>query len=900
MPAADSAWHHLSGPDCLARLDSSDAGLTRQQAAERLLRYGANQLPQAPRRGPLRRLLLQFHNVLLYLMLAAALIAALIAALLGHWLDSGVIAAAVLVNVVVGFIQEGRADAALESIRGMLSSRARVLREGLPEDIDARSLVPGDIVLLGSGDRVPADLRLLEARNLKIDEAALTGESLPVDKDCAAVAAEALLGDRYGMAYCGTLVVYGQGRGLVVGTASQTELGRINSLLAQVPQLSTPLLRQMARFGRWLALLILLLVIATYALGTLWRGNDPGEMFMLAVALTAAAIPEGLPALMTVLLALGVQRMAGRHAIVRRLPAVETLGSVTVICSDKTGTLTRNEMTVQQLICADRAFQVEGIGYAPQGRISCAGQPADAATQALLQDACRAGLLCNHARLQPQGEAWQVQGDPTEAALLVLAAKAGLSLAAEQQRLPRLDSLPFESEQRFSASLHATPEGGRCIFVIGAPERLLEMCSQQRGSSGPQALDADFWRRRCADLAAQGLRLLAIASREAAASQQQLSHADMQAGFCLLGLVGIIDPPRSEAVAAVAQCHAAGIRVKMITGDHAETARIIAAQLGIGVGKPVLTGAELSLMSDASLRRQAQEIDVFARTTPEHKLRLVQALQACGEVVAMTGDGVNDAPALKRADVGVAMGHKGTEAAREAAAMILTDDNFATIGNAVHDGRAIYDNIRKSILFMLPTHGGQVLIVIAAILLQLALPLTPVQVLWINMVTSSTLCLALIAEPAEAGLMQRPPRAPDSALLDSLLAWRLLLVAVLMAAGGLGLFHWELQRGTSLETARSMVVNAVVLGQMAYLFSSRRLYASVLNRSGLLGNPWVLLAVLLCAVLQLLYTYSPVLQPLFGSAALDAGEWLRALAAALLVLLGSELHKGLMRRRRRD
>ncbi len=894
MQNPDSPWHSLPAEDCLTSLQASSEGLTASQAEERLQRHGANLLPQARKRGPLLRFLLQFHNVLLYLMLGASVITAL----LGHWIDTGVIVAAVLVNAIIGYIQEGRAEAALDSIRRMLSSRATVLRDGQRKEIDAAQLVPGDIVLLVSGDKVPADVRLLDARNLKIEEAALTGESLASEKTCAAVAADASLGDRHCMAYSGTLVVYGQGSGLVVATGSQTELGRINSLLAKVPAISTPLLRQIDRFGRWLALVILLMVAATYVLGTLWRGNDPGEMFLMAVALTASAIPEGLPAVMTVILALGVQRMARHQAIVRRLPAVETLGSVTVICSDKTGTLTRNEMTVQRLVCAHTAYAVEGIGYAPSGGFARDAQPLAAQEQPALLDACRAGLLCNNARLFEREGNWHIEGDPTEGALLVLAAKAGLSLAEEESRLPRLDSIPFESEHRFTASLHRSADGARRIFAVGAPERILEMAAWQRGENGREPIDADFWRRRFADVAAHGLRMLLIAQKPGADGQERLDHAHMQEGFCVLALVGIIDPPREEAIAAVAECHAAGIQVKMITGDHAETARIIAAQLGIGIGKPALTGAELALMSEAELRKLVLEIDVFARTSPEHKLRLVQALQACGEVVAMTGDGVNDAPALKCADVGVAMGHKGTEAAKEAADMVLADDNFATIGNAVREGRGIYENLKKFILFMLPTNGGEALIVIAAILFQFALPLTPLQVLWINMATSCTLGLALVAEPGERGLMRRPPRAPGEALLSGLFVWRLLLVSLLMAGGGLGLFLWELEQGTSLETARTIAVNTVVVGEMFYLFSSRHLFASVLNREGLLGNPWVPLTVLFCALLQLAFTYSPTMQQVFGSAPLAAADWLKVIAAGALVLVGAEIEKWVIRRGR--
>ncbi len=892
-PADKALWHALRAEQCLAHLDCRPEGLTGDEAARRLQHYGANQLPGIKPRGPLIRFLRQFHNVLLYIMLFASVVTAL----LGHWVDTAVIFAAVLVNAVIGFIQEGKAASALDSIRKLLSARATVLRDGKRVEVDAGELVPGDIVLLASGDKVPADLRLLEVRNLRVEEAALTGESLPMEKTTDAVEPDAPLGDRSGMAWSGTLVVYGQASGLVVATGADTELGRINRMLTQVQAISTPLLRQIDRFGRWLAAVILLMVAGTFVLGTLWRGHPPGEMFMMAVALTASAIPEGLPAIMTVMLAIGVQRMARRQAIVRQLPAVETLGSVTVICSDKTGTLTRNEMTVQHLVCADRQYQVSGVGYAALGEFSRDGQPLAADDRRLLLDVTRIGLLCNDARLREIDGSWQVEGDPTEAALLVLAGKAGLEATTESTNWACRDSIPFESEHRFRASLNHHGSGHTRIFVVGAPERLLEMCNQQRGLSGDEPLAPDYWRRRITDLAARGLRLLALAEKSVDDEQRLLGFEDIDlGGFTLLALVGIIDPPRTEAIAAVAECHAAGIRVKMITGDHADTARVIGAQLGIGVGKPALTGAELALMDDAALRQVVLEIDVFARASPEHKLRLVSAMQACGEVVAMTGDGVNDAPALKRADVGVAMGRKGTEAAKDAADIVLADDNFATIGNAVREGRAVYDNLKKFILFMLPTNGGEALIVIAAILFQFALPLTPVQVLWINMVTSSTLSLALAAEPTERGIMRRPPRPPSEALLSGFFVWRVVMVSLLMAAGALGLFLWELERGTSLEHARTLAVNVVVVGEMLYLLCSRHVFSSVLNREGLLGNSWVLLSIAVCAALQLLYTYSTPLQNLFGSTALGLQDWLRVLGAASLVLIGSELEKWLIRR----
>ena len=885
-------WHAQTSEQCMAAVGNQSLGLSREEAEARLRQYGPNRLPEGRRVGPVLRFLRQFHNLLLYLMLGAALVTAV----LGHWVDTGVIIGAVLINAIIGFIQEGKAENALAGIRQLLSSRATVIRDGHSQEIPADALVPGDVVLLAAGDKVPADLRLLEARNLRIEEAALTGESLPVNKGTEPVAADAALGDRFNMAWSGTLVVNGQGKGVVVGTGAHTELGRINAMLNRVQAISTPLLRQIDRFGRGLAMAILALVAATFVLGTLWRGVPAGEMFLMAVALTASAIPEGLPAIMTVMLALGVQRMARHNAIVRRLPAVETLGSVTVICSDKTGTLTRNEMTVQRVVCADRTFGVQGVGYAPVGSFTVNDTPVDVASQPVLLAAIRAGLLSNHTRLVQEGDTWRIEGDPTEGALLVQAGKAGIEREEETSRSPRTDSIPFESEHRFTASLHHDAAGNAHIYVVGAPERILDMCQFQRGEKGDQPVDPDYWRRMFTDTAANGLRMLVIGEKAVDPAQRQLGFADMERGFTLLALVGIIDPPRTEAIEAVAECQRAGIRVKMITGDHADTARTIGALLGIGVGKPAITGAELEMLGDAELRRVVGEVDIFARTSPAHKLRLVQALQANGEVAAMTGDGVNDAPALKRADVGVAMGRSGTEAAKEAGAVVLVDDNFATIVNAVREGRAIYENLKKFILFMLPTNGGEALIVIAAILFQLALPLTPAQVLWINMVTSSALSLALAAEPAEPGLMRRPPRDPREPLLSGFFVWRVVLVSVLMMIGALGLFLYELDRGTALETARTMAVNVVVASEMLYLLCSRSLFASVFRPGGLLGNRWALMCIAACVPLQLLYTHAPPLQNLFGSTALSLEDWGMVLIAASLVFIGSEVEKWLLRR----
>lgn len=889
------SWHNLAPAEVVALLHSSAGGLQGAQARERLAVHGPNRLAPPRRRGPLMRLLLQFHNILLYVILGAAAITAL----MGHWVDTGVLLMAVVTNAVIGFIQEGKAESALDAIRAMLSPHAVVLRDGVRCEIDAADLVPGDHVLLASGDRVPADLRLLKVKELRVDEAALTGESLAADKSTQAVAPDAPLGDREGMAYSGTLVVAGQATGIVVATGSATELGKINQMLSGIQVMATPLLRQVDRFGRALALVILGVSALTFALGTWVRGHSPGEMFMMVVALAASAIPEGLPAIMTVTLALGVQRMAKRHAIVRRLPAVEALGSVTVICSDKTGTLTRNEMTVQRVVCGGHVFDVGGVGYAPVGDYSIDGRIVEIARYPALALAVRAGVLCNDARLHEEEGLWQVVGDPTEGALLVLGGKAGFTQPQGAQDWPRLDSIPFESEHRFMATWHrgaGSGEDAAWIFAKGAPERILDMCSAQQGPHGEHPLDVDYWRRMATDTAAQGLRLLALASKRATPAGGRLTFRDMEAGFTLLALVGIIDPPRDEAMRAVGECHRAGIRVKMITGDHVETARAIGAQLAIGTAKPALTGAEVALMDDAALRRVAMEIDVFARASPEHKLRLVKALQDDGQVVAMTGDGVNDAPALKRADVGVAMGQKGTEAAKEAADMVLADDNFATIASAVREGRAVYDNLKKFVLFMLPTNGGEALVVIAAILFELALPMTPAQVLWINMVTSSTLGLALAFEPAEPGIMARQPRPPGQALLSGFFVWRVLLVSFLMMTGALGLFLWELQVGTALETARTMAVNAVVVAEMFYLLNSRFILAPVLSRQGLTGNRYILLALLACIPLQIAFTHAPIMQAVFDSTALTPLEWAKVLGAGLLVFCVAELEKTIIRR----
>lgn len=887
QPAID--WHSFNIDNTLEQLQSDrNNGLSSSEVEKRLQKFGHNRLPPVRGRPAWLRFLLQFHNVLIYVMLVAAAITGM----LGDWIDTGVLLAAIFVNALIGFVQEGKAEQALDAIRNMLSLHTTVIRNGKRIEIEAEQLTPGDLVVLISGDKIPADLRLLAGKGLRVNESILTGESQAVEKNPAAAAIDAPLGDRHCMLYSGTLVVSGQATAVVVETGVRTELGRISAMLAQVQAVTTPLIRQITKFGHWLALVIVLMSVATYIIGVLWHHHAPKEMFMMVVALAASAIPEGLPAIMTITLALGVQRMAKRKAIIRQLPAVEALGSVTVICSDKTGTLTRNEMTVQRVITATQVFSVSGVGYAPQGEIHLGGAQVDVSAHPELTDIARALVLCNDAQLRKHGDkTWQVEGDPTEGALLTFAAKVGLDAELERSILLRKDAIPFESEHRLMATLHSYDDDNRIIYVKGAPERIYTMRAISPHIDASPHHAPDYWEMKAREAASSGLRLLAVAAKTVAGNQTEVTFSDLQDGFTLLALVGIIDPPRDEAVMAVAACDTAGIRVKMITGDHVETARAIGASLGIGLHKHALTGAEIENMDDNRLQEIVLDVDVFARASPEHKLRLVKALQNTGQIVAMTGDGVNDAPALKRADIGVAMGLKGTEAAKEAADMVLADDNFATIGNAVREGRGIYDNIRKFILFMLPTNGGEALVVIAAILFELALPMTPAQILWINMVTSSTLGLALAFEHPELDVMRRPPRNPRESLLSWFFAWRVLLVSVLMMSGSLGLFLWEIDRGSSLETARTMAVSAIVGTEMFYLINSRYIYKSVLTREGLFGNRYALAAIAVCALLQLAYTHASPLQALFNSTDLTYDEWVKVVSVGLVIFFIAELEK---------
>ena len=862
-------------------------GLSAGEAVSRRERYGPNGLPDVQQRSPLMRFLLQFHNLLIYVLLAAAVLAAVI----GNFVDAAVIVAVIVLNAIIGFIQEGRAERALEAIRGMIDPHAAVIRDGKRRDVAAEDIVPGDLVLLEPGTRVPADLRLVRARNLRIDEAALTGESLPVNKSIDPVPPEATLADRTSMAFSGTFIASGTATGVAVATGPQSELGRISTLVGTVEKLTTPLIRQMDRFARLLTVVILVVCAAVFAFAVYVRDYPWADAFMVVIGLAVSAIPEGLPAVMTIALAIGVQRMAARNAIIRRLPAVETLGSVSVICSDKTGTLTRNEMTVRSALTADGLFDVSGVGYRPQGGFSANGVSVDPTGYEALMEAACAAILCNDAELHHRDGEWTVNGDPMEGALICFGMKAGFDPTLLRKQSPRTDEIPFDTEHRFMATLHHGHEDGASIaFIKGAPEQILDMCDRQLGPEQDAPLDAEQWRAQTESIARQGQRMLALAMKRLPKGQQDLTVSDVTSGATFIGLVGFIDPPREEVRPAIRECRTAGIGVKMITGDHAATATAIARELALAPEPRTLTGNQLDDIDDADLPGVVRATTVFARTTPSHKLRLVKALQEEQAVTAMTGDGVNDAPALKRADVGVAMGRKGTDAAKEAAEIVLADDNFASIVAAVREGRTVYDNLRKVIAWTLPTNGGEGAALIGAIAFGLTLPMTAIQILWINMVTVVALGLTLAFEPTEPGTMTRPPRKATDSLLSGTLLWRTLFVSFLFVLGAFGIFFYAMERGLSVDMARTMVVNTIVVMEIAYLFSVRFIHGASLTWRGLLGTPAVLAGVAVTVLAQLAFTYLPVLQKVFATepvAPLD-GLLIVGIGVALLVLVELE------------
>jgi len=891
-------WHNLPPQEVTRHLDSDlETGLTSAEVAKRQERYGPNELKGKPGKSPIVRFLLQFNQPLLYILL----IAGAIKAFLGEWVNAWVIWGVTLINAIIGFVQESKAESAIAALASAVTTEAIVLRNGQKEKVPSSDLVPGDLVLLTSGDKVPADLRLVQVRNLQVNESALTGESQAVEKGTQTLDSDSPLAERTNMAYAGSFVTAGTGTGIVVAIGDATETGRISQLIEQRTSLTTPLTRKFDKFSRSLLYIILGVAALTFAVG-LGYGNSWVAMFEAAVALAVSAIPEGLPAVVTITLAIGVSRMARRHAIVRKLPAVETLGGATVICSDKTGTLTENQMTVQAIYAGGQHYTVSGTGYDPEGEILEVGEQTQSNIQNLkskiaLTECLKAGLLCNDSHLEAANRQWRVVGDPTEGALIIAANKAGLTPSDLEQEMPRLDAIPFESEHQYMATLHEQGRGtrsvgrgkDRTIYVKGSVEAILNRCEQQLDAQGQlKPVDRETVQREVDAMAKQGLRVLAFAKKVVPETQDSLDHGDIKTGLLFLGLQGMIDPPRKEAIAAVQACQEAGIQVKMITGDHAVTAAAIAAQMELKKHGEVLafTGQELAQMNQQELSTAVEDGAVFARVAPEQKLRLVEALQSKGEIVAMTGDGVNDAPALKQADIGIAMGGAGTEVAKEASDMILTDDNFASIEAAVEEGRTVYRNLLKAIAFILPVNGGESMTILISVLLARALPILSLQVLWLNMVNSIAMTVPLAFEPKSARVMQRPPRNPNEPLLSPSLLKRILVISAFNWILIFGVFEWAKATTGNMDVARTMAIQALVVGRIFYLLSISHLGSAIVARiSGrstkITDAPAILIGIVCTVILQVVFSQWSVMNQLFYTAPLNLNQWLICLLVGL-------------------
>ncbi len=876
-----------------AALHSSEQGLSEDLVAQSRAEYGENRLPMAPSKPAWKRFLYQIHNVLIYVLLGSAVISAL----LQHYIDSGVIFAVVLVNAMVGFIQEGKAEDALRAIISMTKTNSMVIRGGALESIDSVELVPGDVVMLQAGDRVPADIRLFYCKDFRCDESALTGEAQPVSKHKEILPENTPLAERKNMAFMGTMVSYGLARGVVIQTAVQTQIGEISDLVGKVEVLQTPLQKQLTRFAHQLTIGIIVVSSAAMLLGIYIHHYPVNEMFQAAIGIAVASIPEGLPAVVTIALAIGVQRMAKNRALVRRLPAVEVLGAVDIICSDKTGTLTANAMTARAMFTSLGGYRITGEGYKPKGAIEM-----QATAEKVLIDhdscftqGCIVAMLCNDANLSHDNNDWVLHGDPTEGALLTLAMKHGLTQQQVANDWPRIDIIPFESDKRYMATLHHNQDGQVRLMAKGAPERLLAYAQYQLGENGLQDIDKSSWQQVVDEYAQCGMRVMALAMKDYDKKPDVLSHLDVEGELVMVGLVGISDPPRAEAIDSIRMCHRAGIRVKMITGDNPITAVAIARELGLNVDN-VMTGQDIDSLNPQELITQVEKTEVFARTSPANKLQLVRALQQNRHVVAMTGDGVNDAPALKKASIGVAMGLKGTDAAKEAADFILTDDNFATIAKAVSEGRTVYDNIVKSIIFILPTNLAQALVIFTAIMFGRMLPITPAQILWINMITAVTLALSLAFERAERGIMDKPPRPFEQGLFSVAILLRMLLVGGFGALIVFSLFYYYRTHGADIKFARTIAVNALVMVELFYLFNCRFLTQSIFSRDFFVGSRPVLMACVGVILLQLAFTYLPLSQRIFALQSIAIADWLIIIVSSLPVLFIVEIEKALQRK----
>lgn len=868
------SYHERTASEVIRQLDSdAQVGLSLAQVHHNQQQYGLNELTVKPGKPAWLRFLLQFNQALLYILIVAGAIKAL----LGSWTNAAVIWGVTLINAIIGFVQESKAEGAIAALAQSVTTEATVIRDGQKQRIPSQQIVPGDLVLLASGDKVPADLRLISTRNLQIDESGLTGESVPVQKLTEPLQPHTPLAERLNMAYAGSFVTFGQGSGIVVATANETEIGQISRSLDQQTDLSTPLTRKFAKFSHTLLYIILALAALTLAVGV-GQGQSLPAMFEAAVALAVSAIPEGLPAVVTVTLAIGVNRMARRHAIVRKLPAVETLGGATVICSDKTGTLTENQMTVQAIYVGGQRYQVSGTGYSPEGEIlDCKGNVAYQSPE--LQECLIAGLACNDSHLEQEDDRWLVIGDPTEGALITAANKADLYPELIAQSFPRLDSIPFESQFQYMATLHQSSTD-HLIYVKGSVEAILARCN---------SIDQALIEQEVDSMAREGLRVLAFAKKIVPNAQTSIDHSDIETGLTFLGLQGMIDPPRTEAIAAVRSCQSAGIQVKMITGDHITTAKAIAQRIGLQKSHQTnaYDGQQLSQMNDAELSQAVEESVVFARVAPAQKLRLVEALQSKGEIVAMTGDGVNDAPALRKADIGIAMAGSGTDVAREASDMLLTDDNFASIEAAVEEGRTVYQNLRKAIAFILPVNGGESMTILISALFARALPILSLQVLWLNMVNSIAMTVPLAFDPKSEGVMQQPPRSPREPLLSRTLIYRILLISVFNWILIFGMFEWVKQSTGNLPLARTMAIQALVAARIVYLLSISQLGIALINKlrgrrtSALSETRAIAYGILGSVILQILFSQWSVMNTLFETAPLTLNQWLICLLPAL-------------------
>lgn len=879
MEIENQKWHALEPDQVREHLETDvDNGLSKEEVSSRQERYGKNVLPEKEKTPEIIKFLRQFNDVLVYVLLGAAVVTGF----LGEYIDTIVILLVVTIIAVVGYLQENKAEQALEGIKKLLETKASVIRDGKQIQVDSSDLVVGDVMVLAAGDKVPADARVVHAEKFKVEESALTGEATTVEKKIKVVPEDAVLGDRKNMIYSGTSVATGSAKALVTSIGEGTELGQINASIAEVETVKTPLIRQTTKFGQTVSIAILVISIAIYAFGYFFRDYDPIELMLTTIGLAVAAIPEGLPAVISIILALGVRNMAEKKAIVRSLPSVETLGAVSVICTDKTGTLTKNEMTVKQVVTANHDIEVSGSGYAPDGNLELNGQPFDLDDDPSMVDLLTVGKTCNDAQLYQEEGKWVVNGDPTEACLLTLAEKAEQPI----ERLKVISKIPFDSEYKYMATL-VDYKDERMIFIKGAPDRLFDMAESAD-------FDRAYWDEKRKEIADRGQRVLGGGFKRVDSSKETVDHEDVEDGVTFLGLYGIVDPPRPEAIEAVAACRDAGIRIKMITGDHKDTAVAIARELGMEV-EGALEGKELTNMSDEEIKEASVHNDVFARTSPNDKLRLVKGLQQNGLITSMTGDGVNDAPALKRADIGVAMGIKGTEVAKEASQMVLVDDNFKTIYNAVREGRRVYDNLKKTILFLLPTNGGQALLVAMSILLGASAPLSPVQILWVNMVVAITLSLAIAFEPLEESTMKRPPRPANVPLLSKYYVFRIIFVSILIGGGSLAINYLLADYDFSTAKLQTITLNTIVMAQLFHLYNCRTELAPAFNRH-FFDNKIAFLVSGLLIALQLFITYVPFMHTLFGTAALELSDWLFPVMFGFIVFVIVEIEKAISRR----